>query len=179
MKARLIRLVVHVLVALLFTALTMLHLETRDTFHWGHEWLVCTLMSLGISVNLYIKSSDKRYRPHVIKAVLGILLLWSCYLLFEEFLLYYSFLQFSVAYQFISPFLVLGVYFLLLKFIYRLKRVVLALIVTETILAADLITSFFAETMGELYYPASLLFVILFAYPAIVRFKENARGADD
>lgn len=178
MKTKLIRLVVHILVALLFTVLTVWHMETRGTFHWGHEVLVCALMSLGISVNLYVKSADKRYRPHAIKAVLGMLLLWFSYLLFEEALLQYSFLQFSIAYQFISPFLVLGVYFLLLKFIYRLKRVILALIVTETLLVIDLVTSFFAETMGLLYYPASLLFVIMFVYPVIVRFKDSPSSAD-
>jgi hypothetical protein len=175
MKAKLIRLVVHILAALLLTALTMWHLEARGTFHWGHEVLLCALMSLGVSVNLYIKSPDKSYRTHAYKAFLGMLLLWSCYLFFDEVLLRYPFLQFSVVYLFVSPFLVLGVYFLLLKFIYRLKRVILALIVTEAILAIDLIASFLAETTGMLYYPASLLFVIMFAYPMIVRFKETGK----
>jgi hypothetical protein len=172
MKARLIRLIVQLLTALFFTALAVWHLETRGTFHWGHEVLLCALMSLGVSVNLYIKSADKSYRPHAYKALLGMLLLWLCYLFFQEALLRYPLLQFSVVYLFVSPFLVLGVYFLLLKFIYRLKRVILAMVVTEAILAADLITSFLAETTGMLYYPASLLFVIMFVYPMVVRVKD-------
>jgi hypothetical protein len=180
MKSRLKNGLLQAAIALMFTALIVWHMEVRGPLPWGYEIVVCMLIGMGISVSLYVKSIprlssvvvEKNWLPHVIRLLCSMGALWLSYLLFEEVLFRYSSIQYSVIYQSIRPFLVIATYFYSLKFLYRLRRVTTAIFVTELILGADFVLSFFADTMGELYYPASLLFVILFMFPAMVRFRD-------
>jgi hypothetical protein len=170
------RILLQALVSLVFTVLVVWHMEARGTFQWGYEVVVCTLIGTGVSVNLTIKSFSpdmfrKHLKTHLLRLLGSVLSLWVSYLLFEEVLFRNSTIQYSVIYQFIKPFLVIAVYFFVLKYLYRLDRVIFAVFITEALLGTDLIISFSADTMGELYYPASLLLVILFVFPVGVREK--------